>query len=141
MTNATILLLVGVLASGCSKSEPTSEPAKTVQPPVANVDPQAKPKSNQDPTAARALIASGATTLDVRTTEEFADGHVATAINMPVEEFSTHLAEVDKLVAGDHSRPVVVYCASGMRAAKAKTELEAAGYSHVVNGGGYDSLR
>jgi len=87
------------------------------------------------------LIGSGATTIDVRTTEEFADGHVPTAINMPVEEFSTHLAEIDKLVAGDHSRPVVVYCASGMRAAKAKTELEAAGYSHVVNGGGYDSLR
>ena len=88
-----------------------------------------------------ALIRSGATTIDVRTTEEFADGHVPTAINMPVEEFSTHLAEIDKLVAADHSRPVVVYCASGMRAAKVKTELEAAGYSHVVNGGGYDSLR
>jgi len=140
MTNATILLVVGLFASGCSKSEPsTSEPAKTVQS-TAKVDPPT-PKSDKDPAAARALIGSEATTIDVRTTEEFADGHVPTAINMPVEEFSTHLAEIDKLVAGDHSRPVVVYCASGMRAAKAKTELEAAGYSHVVNGGGYDSLR
>ena len=40
----------------------------------------------------------------------------------------------------DKARPVVVYCASGARSAKATAELGAAGYSNVVNGGGLDDL-
>lgn len=123
MSKVILFLVVGVLAIGCSKSEP---------PPAAKVE--------NGPAAARALIASGATVIDVRTADEFAEGHVATAVNLSVEDLPTHLAEVNKLVAGDRSRPVVVYCASGGRAATAKRDLEAAGYSHVVNGGGYDSL-
>lgn len=148
MTKVTILLFVGVL--GCSKSE--SEPPKTDQPsatkaPPKTDQPTTKPdqptatKAAKDPAAARALIASGATVIDVRTADEFAEGHVAKAVNMPVQDLPAHLADVDKLVAGDRSRPVVVYCASGHRAATAKTDLEAAGYSHVVNGGGYDDLQ
>jgi phage shock protein E len=35
---------------------------------------------------------------------------------------------------------VVVYCAAGRRAAKAKQQLDAAGYTNVVNGGGFDDL-
>jgi phage shock protein E len=50
------------------------------------------------------------------------------------------MPEVEKLVAGDKARPIVVYCASGSRSAKAKAALEAAGYSTVVNGGGHDDL-
>ncbi len=123
MSKVIHFLVVGVLAIGCSKAEPPrSEPPKS------------------EPAAARALIASGATVIDVRTADEFAEGHVATAVNMPVGDLPTHLAEVNKLVAGDRSRPVVVYCASGGRAATAKADLEAAGYSHVVNGGGYRGL-
>lgn len=123
MSKVILFLVVGVLAIGCSKSEP---------PPAAKVE--------SGPAAARALIASGATVIDVRTADEFAEGHVATAVNLPVEDLPTRLAEVNKLVAGDRSRPVVVYCASGGRAATAKRVLEAAGYAHVVNGGGYDAL-
>ncbi len=133
MSKVILFLVVGVLAIGCSKSEPpTSEPPKSESPHV--------PKVENGPAAARALIASGATVIDVRTADEFAEGHVATAVNVPVEDLPTHLAEVNKLVGGDRSRPVVVYCASGGRAATAKTDLEAAGYSHVVNGGGYSGL-
>ena len=58
---------------------------------------------------------------------------------MPVS--SLDVAAVDKLTGGDKAKPVVVYCAKGGRAQKAKEALEAAGYTHVVNGGGYDDLR
>ena len=37
-------------------------------------------------------------------------------------------------------KPVVVYCKSGGRAGKAKQALEAAGFTRVVNGGGYRKL-
>jgi phage shock protein E len=48
---------------------------------------------------------------------------------------------VDQLVNNDRSKPVVLYCGSGPRADKAKRQLEAAGYTNVVNGGGYKDLR
>ena len=79
--------------------------------------------------------------LDVRTADEYADGHLPSSTNIPVDEVTTHLADVDKLVGGNKAASVVVYCASGGRAADAKQQLEAAGYTHVVNGGGLRDLR
>ena len=103
---------------------------------------EAKAKSpSKDSAAAKRMIASGATVIDVRTAAEYGEGHVATATNIPVDGFADHLADVAKLVGGDKSRPVVVYCAAGSRAARAKVVLEGAGYTNVVNGGGYDALK
>ncbi|MEO9160046.1 MAG: rhodanese-like domain-containing protein [Kofleriaceae bacterium] len=128
------LLIVALLAAtipiaSCSRTEPPPPPATKA------------PLAKQDPAAARALIAHGAVVIDVRTPEEFADGHLPTATDIAVEHFGDHLAEVDKLVGGDKSRGIVVYCAAGSRAARAKKILDDAGYQHVVNGGGYDDLR
>lgn len=95
----------------------------------------------KDPEAAKQLIAQGATVLDVRTADEYADGHLPTATNVPVGDLGTRMDDVAKLVGGDKTKPIVVYCAAGGRAAKAKTALEQAGYTHVVNGGGYKDLR
>ena len=36
----------------------------------------------------------------------------------------------------DKSAPIMVHCQSGLRASKAKTFLEAKGYTNVLNGGG-----
>jgi len=117
-------------ACACSKSEPpTPSPSPTLETPA------------KDPTTARQLIASGAVVLDVRTPDEYAEDHLAAAVNIPVQELSTRLDEVAELVGHDKARPVVVYCAAGARAAKAKKQLEVAGYSHIVNGGGIDDLR
>jgi phage shock protein E len=58
-----------------------------------------------------------------------------------VADVARRMAEVEQLVGGDKTKPVVVYCGAGPRAAKAKRELEAAGFTHVVNGGGFKHLR
>jgi phage shock protein E len=87
------------------------------------------------------MVASGALVLDVRTPQEFGAGHLSTATNVPVDEVGARLAEVDALAHGDKAKPIVVYCAKGGRAARAKQMLEGAGYTNVVNGGGYDDLR
>jgi rhodanese-related sulfurtransferase len=63
--------------------------------------------------------------LDVRTAEEFAEGHVPGATNIPVGELEAHLAEVPK------DRPVVVYCRVGGRAALASSRLRERGYTNV----------
>lgn len=138
--------LVTVLAlASCSKSDSTQSaqpPSSSAQPsqPAQPTEPQAAAPS-KDPAAARKLISEGAAVIDVRTADEYGEGHVASAQNIPIDDFSARLAEVDKLVSGDKSKPVVVYCAAGKRAAKAKQQLEAAGYTHVINGGGFDDLQ
>lgn len=63
--------------------------------------------------------------LDVRTQEEFAEGHVPRAANIPVQELETRLAEVPK------DRDVVVYCRSGARATRAAALLREKGYTRI----------
>lgn len=72
--------------------------------------------------------------LDVRTTEEFAQGHVDGAVNIPVQNLQTRLEEV-----GAKDKPVVVYCASGVRSARARRMLMEAGYQKVLDLGGMDN--
>lgn len=122
----TILLVLALAITSCSKSEPP---------------PPAVSSTAKDPAAARTWISAGAVVIDVRTADEFADGHLDRAVNVPVGALPSRISEVAALVDGDRDRPIVVYCAAGSRAAKAKAALEAEGFTHVVNGGGFDDLR
>ena len=74
------------------------------------------------PAEARRLVEEGATLLDVRTESEFAGGHPPGARNVPVQELSGRLGEIQK------NRPVVVYCHSGSRAMFATRVLRKAGF-------------
>ena len=78
------------------------------------------------------FVASSAAHLliDVRTTEEFASGHIHGAVNIPVEELQDRLSEV----SGDE--PIVVYCHSGNRSAQAARILTQAGYTDLYDLGG-----
>lgn len=76
-----------------------------------------------DGARARALVEAGAQLVDVRTPEEYAKDHVAGAVNVPVTELEGRLSELTR------DRPVVVYCRSGNRSAKAASTLCSAGYS------------
>ncbi len=75
---------------------------------------------------AKRLVENGAVLLDVRTPEEYAAKHIEGARNIPVQELATRLDEV-----GPRDRPVVVYCRSGHRAAKATEMLRGAGFTEV----------
>lgn len=76
--------------------------------------------------------------LDVRTPAEYKAGHLPSAKNIPVQELSARLGDVKALAGGDKSHPIVVYCLSGARAARAKRILLDAGYTRVTNLGGFD---
>lgn len=74
--------------------------------------------------------------IDVRTAAEFDAGHLAGALHIPYEQ-------VDALVAAigpDQSRSVVLYCRTGRRSGIALQSLMQAGYTNVVNAGGYRDL-
>ena len=63
--------------------------------------------------------------LDVRTPEEYAEGHIAGAVNVPYDQLATRLAEVPK------DKDVVLYCRSGRRAGIAADVLAANGYTRL----------
>lgn len=85
--------------------------------------------SNQQPRH-RELVRNGALLLDVRTPDEYAAQHVPGASNIPVDQLPARLAEV-----GPASRPIVVYCRSGARSARAAAFLRASGYDvHDIGG-------
>jgi len=75
---------------------------------------------------AHRLVEQGAILLDVRTPEEFARSHLPGAKNLPVGDLEERLSEV-----GEPDRPVVVYCRSGARSARARETLLRHGFSHV----------
>ncbi|MCS6096939.1 rhodanese-like domain-containing protein [Shewanella baltica] len=92
--------------------------------------------ADQDPVIAWDKIAAGAMVLDVRTPEEFAEGHLANAVNIPFEQVAKEFAK--RGIAKD--APVVLYCRSGRRSSIATEALVAAGYTQTYNGGGYSTL-
>jgi phage shock protein E len=63
--------------------------------------------------------------LDVRTPQEYADGHVPGAVNVPYDQLASRLAEVPK------DKDVVLYCKSGRRAGIAAEVLAANGYQRL----------
>lgn len=78
------------------------------------------------PEEARALVESGALLLDVRTPSEFQAGHIAGAVNVPVDALREQTAKL-----GATDRPVVLYCRSGSRSATASRILRNAGFRSV----------
>lgn len=67
--------------------------------------------------------------IDVRTPEEFADGHVESAVNLNVED-GTLEAALAKL---DPAADYVVYCRSGRRSAIAAQLMAERGFAHVTD--------
>lgn len=74
--------------------------------------------------------------IDVRTAEEYAQGHVKGAINIPFEEIGGQISSITHDVDSD----VRVYCKSGRRSGIAKDTLNGMGYANVINEGGYEDI-
>ncbi len=81
------------------------------------------------------LMRDGAQLVDVRSKEEYRQGHIKGAKNIALPELTGSLHKLDS------GKPVITCCASGMRSAQARDILRANGFSRVFNGGGWKSLR
>lgn len=81
-------------------------------------------------------IARGAPVIDVRTDEEFRQGHLPGAVNIPYDQVPSRLGELP----ADKSRPIVLYCRSGRRSGIARESLEALGFTNAINAGGYETM-
>src|SRR5687767_6180537 len=107
-------LVVSLLAlvPACSKEAPSPSPSAQASAQAGLPD--------RDPALARRLVASGGVLLDVRTPEEHASRHLDGAVNIPVGDLKSRLAEVEKLTGGDKKKPIVVHCQAGSRSQRAK---------------------
>ena len=65
--------------------------------------------------------------VDVRTKEEYDEGHLDDAINAPYDVIVSELKDLGK------DTPIIVYCKSGVRSAKAIENLKNAGYTNLYD--------
>ena len=76
----------------------------------------------------------GAVLLDVRTSQEYREGHIPKSKNVPLQMLEQIIS-----VADSKQTPLYVYCYSGSRSCQAVTVLKHMGYRNVSNIGGIAS--
>mgnify|MGYP005814148591 CR=1 FL=1 len=74
-------------------------------------------------------IKEGATIIDVRSPQEYREGHVDGAISIPDYQIKK---EIEKKIP-NKDELIVVYCSTGHRSQKAQQTLEGLGYNNVYN--------
>lgn len=92
------------------------------------------PDINQGVAAYRST--QGAVLLDVRTPEEYHEGHIAGSINIPLQNIRGVQTQISSF-----DTPIFAYCASGARSAQAAQYLHEVGYTNVTNIGGIHAYR
>jgi len=111
------LIVVGALVWGSSGGKTTDSPSLTY-------------------TTVLADQANGAKIYDVRTVQEYTEGHFKQAVNWPVETIqSGGLPDVPK------DTKMYVYCRSGNRSSLAANVLKDNGYTNVVDLGGLSDVQ
>lgn len=81
-------------------------------------------------------IEQQALVVDVRTAEEYAEGHYPGAINIPHEMIIEGLQE-RSVSANDI---VILYCRGGNRSGQAQVALQSQGFTKAKNAGGLENL-
>ena len=79
--------------------------------------------------AAQRAASDDALLVDVRESTEWQEGHIVGAVHVP----RGHLESRIEAAAPDRGRPLVIYCASGVRSLLAAKQLEEMGYQDVAS--------
>jgi len=87
---------------------------------ITNVDAQSFLTKIEDKTV---------TVVDVRTAQEYQEGHLANSLNINVEsaDFASAIANLDK------TKEYALYCRSGRRSTVAANEMAKAGFTSITN--------
>jgi phage shock protein E len=91
-------------------------------------------KDNTSDNDLRKIINDGAFLVDLRTAEEFSQGHIKGSINIPLGELGQNLKQFR------NHKQIVVFCFSGNRSSFAKDTLEKKGFKNVINGGAWEEI-
>lgn len=69
-----------------------------------------------------------AAVVDVRDADDYAQGHILNARNLPFKEIETRIAELQRF----KNKPLIVVCDKGVRAAGAAALFKKLGFAHAV---------
>ena len=78
----------------------------------------------------------GSVIIDVRSRDEYSQGHIPGAINIPGDEIDMISSTIP-----DKSTPVFTYCLRGTRSRSAVKVLKTMGYTNVINMGGINKYK
>lgn len=87
--------------------------------------------SSTSPEMLKGLIKKGAELIDVRTRDEFNEGHVEGSKNIPLDQLTRSLDKFHK------DKTYVLVCASGIRSRNAVSLLKKQGFMNTYNGGSW----
>jgi len=133
-----VLLLLTACSTGQSDKQGTRPPGSAAAPllTVGQETPVPTPEQVQyikiTPQETQLMMAGNAIILDVRTQDEFDEGHIANAVLLPY----TEIKEKAESVIADKNQTVLVYCRIGRRSEIASRELIDMGYTKVFDFGG-----
>ena len=112
MSHFAIAIVLGLAASAALAEDPES----TKAPSISAAELHALGESGEAPVV-----------IDVRTSDEYASGHIPGAINIPFDQIAQRIAEIET------PQGVALYCMVGPRARKGESALLAAGYKKVLH--------
>ena len=130
ITMLAIVGLISVLGISCGRSM-NSKQVSVDSKEVKN-EKKAEYKKITSDEAKNIMSTQNAIVVDVRSLEEYNEGHIPNAISVPLEtienEAETKLKNKDDLI--------LVYCRSGRRSREAALKLIGKGYTNVIDFGG-----
>lgn len=77
----------------------------------------------------KSLMSKGAILIDVRSPQEYNEGHLDNSILLPEYEI---LKKIEDIIPNKNTK-IILYCSSGTRSKKAQEELEKMGYKNIYN--------
>lgn len=83
----------------------------------------------------RQALREGGVVIDLRTANEFDQGHIPRSLNIPVDRIRVNTRRIREL-----NRPIILCCANGIHCWEAATILREAGIERVYNGGSWESV-
>lgn len=127
-----LLLVLSVFALySCEQSPPADAPDPAEEETTSTEEETAEPVTDVTPREAAELLKEkpGISVLDVRTPEEYAEGHIAEAVNIDFKNsaFSENIADLEK------DQAYLVHCRSGSRSAEALKQLETLGLEKIYH--------
>ena len=124
--SALVLVVLAALLGGCSQGRQTAEET-TAAKASAEYTQISREKAQEMMKSGDGLVV-----VDVRTQEEYAEGHIPGAICIPNES----IVDARPAELPDLGQTILVYCRSGRRSKEAAQKLADMGYTNVYEFGG-----
>lgn len=123
----TVLLVIALSAFGCSSYGGNSSSVTSGTENRNNIAAAGEVRNISVAEAGKATAKNGVQFIDVRTVDEFNEGHAKSAVNIPIEVLDESLSQLEK------DQPIYVICRIGTRSAVASEILKKNGFTEIYN--------